>query len=102
MIDNNETLTKHWVHSHEEDRPGEQVFRPDSYAFPPSRGRNGLILASDGGYTERGPGPTDQPEERSGGAWELEGNKLTLRAPDGTTQVRTIISLEPDKLVLAS
>lgn len=100
--DESHQLAQHWLHSHEEDRPGEQVFRPASYNFPPSRGRTGFTIESGGSYTEHTPGPTDRPEERAGGAWEVQGDKLTLHAPDGTTHVRTIISLEPDKLILAS
>ncbi len=36
-----------WRHSHEEDRDGQTVYRPDTYDFPPSRGRRGFTLRAD-------------------------------------------------------
>jgi hypothetical protein len=95
-------LAQHWVHSHEEDQQGEQVFRPASYAFPPSRGRSALHLRNDGTYSESAPGPTDRPTESGVGDWEISGNELTLRAPDGSIQHRKVVTLQPDKLVLNS
>jgi hypothetical protein len=95
-----ETLSRRWVHSHEEDTDGEQVFRPASYAFPPSRGRSALDLRSDGSYGERAPGPTDRPEESGEGRWELDGDTLKLRAPDGATRLLKIASANPDRLVV--
>jgi hypothetical protein len=94
------TLNRHWVHSHEEDTEDEQVFRPASYAFPPSRGRSGLDLHPDGSYGESVPGPTDRPEETEGGTWELDGDTLELRAPDGSMHVLKIASATPDRLVV--
>ena len=88
------------MHSHEEDTDGEQVFRPASYAFPPSRGRSALDLRPDGSYEERAPGPTDRPEESGDGIWELDGDTLELRAPDGSTRVLKIASASQDRLVV--
>jgi len=93
-------LAQHWVHSHEEDQGDTEVYRPQSYDFPPSRGRSGLNLRSDGGYAESAPGPSDRPEERGGGSWELHGDALTLQAPDGSKQTRKVVSVAADRLVL--
>jgi hypothetical protein len=93
-------VQREWVHSHEEDSGGEQVFRPASYAFPPSRGRSGLDLRSDGSYGESGPGPTDRPEETGAGTWELDGDVLKLRTADGGTRTLKIVSAQPDRLVV--
>jgi hypothetical protein len=93
------TLHRKWVHSHEEDTDGEQVFRPASYDFPPSRGRSGFDLRPDGSYGESAPGPTDRPEE-SEGTWELNGDVLELRGPGGSTQKLAVVSAEPDRLVV--
>jgi hypothetical protein len=42
-------LHKRWLHSYEEDTETEAVYRPESYAFPPSRGpRPGFELRPDG------------------------------------------------------
>jgi hypothetical protein len=93
-------LQRQWVHSHEEDGEGETVFRPASYAFPPSRGRSGLDLHSDGSYGESAPGPTDRPEETGGGTWELDGDVLRLHTAAGGTQTLKVVSAEPDRLVV--
>jgi len=93
-------LQREWVHSHEEDTDGEQVFRPASYAFPPSRGRSGLDLRADGSYGESAPGPTDRPEEAGGGTWELDGDELKLRSGEGPTRTLHVVSAAPDRLVV--
>lgn len=94
-------LIGRWIHSHEEDRPGEMVFRPASYAFPPSRGRSGFELRADGSATEIGISPRDGQVERTG-SWQLaEGadHTLTLVLPTGGRMMR-ILSVEPQRLVL--
>ena len=93
-------LRGRWVHSHEEDTNGEQVFRPASYAFPPSRGRTELVLRPDGSYGESAPGPVDRPEEGGGGAWTLDGDLLELRAADGSARRLKIASATADRLVV--
>lgn len=67
------------MRSQEDDTDGELVFRPASYAFPPSRGRTSIDLRPDGTYLESAPGPVDVPEE-STGRWTLEGDRLVLEA----------------------
>ena len=93
-------LHQRWVHSHEEDTDAEQIFRPASYAFPPSRGRSALDLRLDGSYEQGAPGPTDRPERVGEGTWELEGDTLKLSAADGSTRVLKIASASPDRLVV--
>jgi hypothetical protein len=73
------SLHGRWVRSHEDDTEGEVVYRPASYAFPPSRGRTSIELRPDGSYVESSPGPVDVPEE-STGRWSIEGNRLVLEA----------------------
>ncbi len=67
-------LHKRWLHSHEEDTPGRTVYRPADYPFPPSRGRQGFELQSDGKLVEIGIGPADR-STRSQGHWRLTGDK---------------------------
>jgi hypothetical protein len=93
-------LKRRCVHSHEEDTEGEQVFRPASYAFPPSRGRSAFELRADGSFAESTPGPADRPEETEGGTWKLEDDRLELCAPDGSTRRLKIETAEPDRLVV--
>jgi hypothetical protein len=78
-------LEGRWVHSHEEDTAEEMVFRPASYDFPRSRGRQSFELRPDGSYAGSAPGPADKPEP-SEGSWSLEGgNRLAL--PDRTLEI---------------
>ena len=92
-------LQRHWVHSHEEDTDGEMVFRPDSYGFPPSRGRAALDLRADGSYVDSTPGPTDRPESAEG-TWELDGDDLKLNGADGSKRVLKIATAAGDRLVV--
>jgi hypothetical protein len=75
-------LLGRWAHSYEEDRDGRMVFRPFSFAFPPSRrGRTALNFGSDGDLqVGLGPGPDDRTTTGSG-SWVLEGNLLTITGP---------------------
>jgi hypothetical protein len=88
-----------WLHSHEEDEPGRQVFRRRGHPFPPSRGRRGFELAADGEVREVAPGPDDRTR-RTTGTWELDGNRLVLRVDGRAPEEFAIDSVEPDRLVL--
>jgi len=95
-------LARTWVHSHEEDSPGRAVYRPESFAFPPSRGRGGFDLNHDGTMTEFGPGPTDQTATRPG-RWEVADDGSLALYPAGAeapARVMKIASVSPDKLVI--
>lgn len=90
-----------WVHAHEEDLPGERVYRPAGHALPPSRGRAAFTLEPDGTLVERGPGPADRPT-RATGRWSLEPDgSLTLTSPGASAPRRLVVlRVEPDRLVL--
>lgn len=96
-----EVLNRRWLHSHEEDKEGEMVFRPANYRFPPSRGRAGFELRPDGSAAVVGPAPTDAPLEHSG-TWKIDANKqLVVHVPElQQTQSMTIVSSGPDRLVV--
>ena len=90
------SLQGHWVHSHEEDSEGEQVFRPASYDFPPARrGRESIELRPDGTYVERSPGPADAPVESGSGSWAIEGDRLVVGG-----DAWEIKAAEPDRLTV--
>lgn len=93
-------LHKRWVHSYEEDRDDEAVFRPATVALPPARGRRAIELREDGSYVEAFPGPTDVPEE-AGGRWTLEGDRLALE-PEGDRPAEAwrVVAAEEDRLRL--
>jgi hypothetical protein len=93
-------LLGRWAHSYEEDKDGRIVYRPFSFAFPPSRrGRPTLNFDSGGGLqVGLGPGPDDRTA-KSEGHWVLEGDLLTITAP-GFSGVFEIESLDEHRLVL--
>ena len=66
---------KTWLHSNEEDGPDYQVYRPNTYNFPPSRGRTGFALEKEGQFRLYTIAPTDGLEEHKG-EWKLVNNNL--------------------------
>src|SRR5438552_2214834 len=97
-------LPGHWVHSHEEDKDAEMVFRPAHFSFPPSRGRKSFELKPDGQLIQSGIGPTDR-RSITAGTWKLEeGDRLAFyddpHAPP--RQVLQIKAVQPDRLVVAT
>ena len=60
-----------WVHSHEDDKGEVEAYRPDSYQFPPSRGRRGFTMQKDHGFINYEIAPTDGILERKG-KWKNE------------------------------
>ena len=87
-----------WTRSNEEESPGEHVFRPPSFEFPPARGRESFELRPDGTLLDRVPGPADVPAEAEG-AWELDRDRLVLRSSAGE-RAFVVVAIEPDRLVL--
>lgn len=77
-------LCKRWLHSYEEDTETEAVYRPQSYAFPPSRGpRPGFELRPDGSCILFGIAPTDAPTIETV-QWNLNGDTRVLTFSDST------------------
>lgn len=75
------TVFQHWIHSWEEDMEDIQVYRPSSYQFPPSRGRDGFELKANGEFILSGPGPTDRPQSITG-TWILQSNhQIRVQVP---------------------
>lgn len=52
-------LYQKWYHSYEEDSAGVKAYRPDSYDFPPARGREGFEFKKDGEFIQYAIAPTD-------------------------------------------
>jgi len=96
-----EALIGSWTHSHEEDSGDLVVYRPSSYAFPRSRGRDSFELAADGTLAGRGIGPDDR-SVASSGRWELSAEgRLALRPGAGRPErAFEVVSAAPDRLVL--
>ena len=97
-----EKLQKRWIHSHEEDTPGEMIFRPESFPFPRSRGRTAFELKPGHMLVETGIAPSDGPQTNAG-KWQLnEKNELAFfkehSAPP--SRVLQILSADGDRLVI--
>lgn len=96
-------LTRTWVHSHEEDSAQQQVYRPDTYKFPPSRGRSGFDLHADGTMSEHGPDASDRTSSRRG-RWEILPDQRVAMFAAGAfapTRVLNIAAITRDRLVVA-
>jgi hypothetical protein len=94
------SLMQRWKHSHEEDSGDQMIFRPESFAFPPSRGRYGFELGSDGQALSLGPGPDDKGASQAG-RWEWSGSgRLHLNLTDNSKQAYDVLSATDEKLVL--
>jgi hypothetical protein len=72
-----ELLGQTWLHSYEEDQDDVLVYRPNTYDFPPSRGRTGFILEREGVAKQYVIAPTDGLEEQIG-IWEFRDKNMVL------------------------
>ena len=90
-----------WTHSFEEDTAGIQVYRPTTFAFPPSRrGRETLEFGPEGEVTEFTQGPDDRLRPTPAGAWRALGMNRYGRggSPEAPAQVLEIIEATPEIL----
>jgi hypothetical protein len=93
-------LLGHWIRSHEEDKAGVRAYRPASYKFPPSRGRDGFEFRARGELVYFGIARGDGSESLPG-TWILEGSDR-LRISVKTTRfqpfVLQVVSCDGDLL----
>ena len=95
-------LSRRWMHSHEEDSEEGKVFRLSSFAFPPSRGRDGFELRSDHIFVDLAIAPTDGTIEWDG-TWEIVDTPclaIILSQRKGTARFLRVIRADADRLVL--
>lgn len=95
-------LQQHWVHSHEEDTGTEMVFRPATFPFPRSRGRNAFDLKQGGKFIDIGIAPTDG-NQSSEGTWELDDNNHLILFSDLQSKSKRalqIVSVDKDRLIV--
>jgi hypothetical protein len=93
-------LQQTWLHSHEEDQGEILTYRPNTYDFPPSRGRTGFTFNEDGAFIQYEIAPTDGLEERLG-TWKLAGrDQIRVSFAEGTHQdfLLEIVTIEPNLL----
>ncbi|MBC7447452.1 MAG: hypothetical protein H7330_05280 [Hymenobacteraceae bacterium] len=93
------TMQRTWLHAHEEDHGDTLVFRPNTYAFPPSRGRTGFEISANGELTQYDIAPTDGLEKRLG-RWRVEGPMFYATFPEknSTDYSLRVLSLTPERL----
>lgn len=93
-------LFAHWVHAHEEDGSDHRVFRRADYAFPPSRGREGFEIKSDGSFVHHQIGPVDAPVIVNG-TWKMQGEDILRISPEtGEAWTMQILEVNKDMLKL--
>ncbi|MGV3505202.1 MAG: hypothetical protein ACO1O1_15940 [Adhaeribacter sp.] len=73
---------KTWLHSNEEDGADFKIYRPNTYDFPPSRGRTGFALEQDGVFRLYTIAPTDGLEEHKGEWKSVKPHLLRISFPD--------------------
>jgi hypothetical protein len=72
-----------WLSSREEDRADTLVYRPNTYAFPPSRGRTGFAFKEFGRFEQFDIAPTDGLAGHPG-TWVIDGtNKVRIHLTEG-------------------
>lgn len=89
-----------WLASHEENRGDTLVYRPNTYKFPPARGRTGFAVKSYGRFEQFDIAPTDGLTGRPG-TWTPSGNtRLRIHLTDGQTPNYTLEIISLDQQVL--
>jgi hypothetical protein len=73
---------KTWLHSNEEDGADYKVYRPNTYDFPPSRGRTGFAIEKEGLFRLYTIAPTDGLEEHKGEWKMVRPNLLRVTFPE--------------------
>ncbi len=86
-------LGVNWVRSNEDDAGDTLAYRPEEYAFPPSRGRGGFRAAASGEFAAFQIAPTDGILEVSG-CWEQVENTAALRVTLNNGQRYTLQIVE--------
>ena len=91
-----------WLHSREEDQADTLVYRPNTYNFPPARGRTGFTIGPNGRFTEYEIAPTDGLEGRPGTWTLLAGNRLLIQLspPQTATYELEVLTLEDRRLAV--
>lgn len=77
-----EQLYGNWGRNYnEETQAGIKVFRPESYDFPPSRGREKWLISDDSTISVIRMGAADKPEKQEG-KWKIKDSTMTIYLPD--------------------
>ena len=97
---NEDCIYKHWVHSHEEDTVDKKVYRPSTFEFPQSRGRDGFELRENGEFILYVTGPTDKSEKILGN-FTIHSDKLNVELVSiQKSYTMTILSCDENRLII--
>lgn len=91
-----------WVHSHEEDTDAVKVYRPSTFNFPLSRGRDRFEIRKNGTFVMQTVGRSDRLNETTA-RWEKTGKASFEVKPDNvelTSFKFQVVSCNEEKLVL--
>ena len=89
-----------WLASHEENRGDTLVYRPNTYKFPPTRGRTGFAIKSFGRFEQFDIAPTDGLAGHPG-TWTATGDtRLIIHLTDGQEPNYTLEILSLNNKVL--
>lgn len=89
-----------WLASHEENRGDTLVYRPNTYKFPPARGRTGFAIKPYGRFEQFDIAPTDGLKGREG-TWTADGDtRLRIHLTDGQSPDYILEIIGLDKQVL--
>jgi hypothetical protein len=97
---NPEFLYQQWIHLHEEDAGGIEVYRNEEYNFPVSRGRKGFEFRKDGTFIQSDIGPVDV-NVNIPGQWKKVADKqvrIQLKDEENTQYLMEIVDLKKDVL----
>ena len=92
-----------WLQSFEENQGDTLVYRPNTYAFPPSRrGRTGFAIGPNGRFTQFDIAPTDGLQGQPGTWTLLTGNRLRIELGGNTGALYDlqVLKLEGGRLSL--
>lgn len=91
-----------WLHSREEDQGDTLVYRPNTYKFPPTRGRTGFAIGPSGRFTQYDIAPTDGLQGQPGTWTLLAGNRLLIQlsSPQAVAYELEVLKLEGKKMYL--
>ena len=92
-----------WVHSHEEDYAGNEVYRNPDYNFPPSRGRVKFDIKEDNELMWYGLAANDAHGNSKRAMWRsIDARTLEVYFPDESEQAfgMELVEITPGRLVL--
>lgn len=94
-------IFRRWVHSREEDQGDMRVYRPITYAFPPSRmPRDGLEFRQNGEFIRYRPGPSDRSVATTG-RWQIQGeNRVNVQFLEASVSPYQLSIVECDGQIL--